>query len=121
MDVEQRRDACWKRIVDEQMVIPAHSFKLYNSDGNKIGRLLYRDRMVTLESTSTDSVVTSSDSVQSLDALFNEVCPVVDPVALQTEVLDAQDSDADEVSGVAGNIESNSKNSTQQSFGICSG
>ena len=34
-DVEHRRDACWKRIVDEKIVIPAHSIKLYDSDGNK--------------------------------------------------------------------------------------
>ena len=35
MDVEHRRDACWKRIVDEKIVIPAHSIKLYDSDGKK--------------------------------------------------------------------------------------
>ena len=48
-DVEHRRDACWKRIVDDKIVIPAHSIKLYDSDGKKTGRLLYRDHTVTLE------------------------------------------------------------------------
>ena len=34
-DVEHRRDACWKRIVDEKIVIPAHSIKLYDPDGKQ--------------------------------------------------------------------------------------
>ena len=54
VDVEQRRDACWKRIVDEKTLIPAHSIKLYDPDGNKTGRLLYSDHTVTLECTSSD-------------------------------------------------------------------
>ena len=53
-DVEHRRDACWKRIVDEKKVIPALSIKLYNDAGERTGRLLYDDHTVTLESTSTN-------------------------------------------------------------------
>ena len=57
MDVEHRRDVCWKRIVDEKIVIPAHSIKLYDIDGNKTGRLLYSNHTVTLESTSTSTCI----------------------------------------------------------------
>ena len=49
MDVENRRDACWKKIIDQKTVIPALSIKLYNADGNKTGRLLYKDNSVELE------------------------------------------------------------------------
>ena len=52
-DVEHRRDVCWKRIVDEKIVIPAHSIKLYDASGNKTGRLLYNDHTVTFECAST--------------------------------------------------------------------
>jgi hypothetical protein len=55
MDVEERRDACWKRIVDEQIVIPAQSIKLYDSEGNKSGRLLYSNGRATVEHPPTDS------------------------------------------------------------------
>ena len=29
-DVEQRRDECWKKILDEKIILPAHSIKLYD-------------------------------------------------------------------------------------------
>ena len=54
-DVEHRRDASWKRILDEEIVIPAQSIKLYDLAGNKTGRLLYSNNTVTLESTSTEA------------------------------------------------------------------
>ena len=44
MDVENRRDACWKKMIDQKTVIPA-----LNADGNKTGRLLYKDNNVELE------------------------------------------------------------------------
>ncbi len=97
-DVEHRRDACWKRIVDEQIAMPAHIIKLYDSEGNKTGRLLYSDHTVTLECTSTDPLDTStieaeashnsstptSETVSPVcvwppaDAPSIEVCPAVD-------------------------------------------
>ena len=40
MDVENRRDGRWKKIIDQKTVIPALSIKLYNADGNKTGRLI---------------------------------------------------------------------------------
>ena len=46
MDVENRRDACWKKIINQKTVIPALSIKLYN---DKTGRLLYKDNNVELE------------------------------------------------------------------------
>ena len=64
MDVEHRRDVCWKRIVDEKVVIPAHSIKLYDTDGNRTGRLVYNDHNVTLDSTSTDELDNTSTSEQ---------------------------------------------------------
>lgn len=85
-DVEERRDACWKRIVDEQIVIPAHSIKLYDADGNKTGRLLYNDHTVTLESTSTDL----SGSTSSIED--ETICPpepVVTP-PLENPVQDGE-------------------------------
>ena len=48
-DVEERQAACWKKIVEERVVIPANSIKLYDNQGNKTGRLLYSNHMVTLE------------------------------------------------------------------------
>ena len=60
MDVEDRRDACWNRIVDEKIVIPAHSIKLYDENGEKTGRLLYNDHTVTLEGTSTNNASAST-------------------------------------------------------------
>ena len=65
-DVELRRDACWKRIVDERIVIPAQSIKLYDSDGHKTGRLLYSGSTVTLES--SNSSTTETEACQTLCA-----------------------------------------------------
>ena len=45
--------------MDEKTLIPAHSIKLYDPDGNKTGRLLYSDHTVTLECTSSDPLGTS--------------------------------------------------------------
>lgn len=72
-DVEE---SCWKRVVDERMAIPALSIKMFDSDGNKTGRLLYSDGSVTLELdllanssdvpvTSTASATESSDATES--------------------------------------------------------
>ena len=55
LDVENRRDDCWKKIVDEKKVIPAHSIKLYDDYGNKTGRLLYGVNSVTLADLSAPS------------------------------------------------------------------
>lgn len=106
MDVEQRRDTCWKRIVDDQMVIPAKTIKLYDSEGNKTGRLLYSNRTVTLEHTSTDIAGTSPESWDDGAPFEDEIGPVADP----TEVLGTQqDSVEDEVSGAPGNLDPYSK------------
>ena len=43
-DVEQRRDECWKKILDEKINLPAHSIKLYDSDGNKTERMVYQNK-----------------------------------------------------------------------------
>lgn len=51
-DVEHRREACWKTIVDKRMVIPACSIKLYDLNGNRSGRLLYINNTVTVDGTS---------------------------------------------------------------------
>jgi hypothetical protein len=59
MDVEHRRDGCWKRIVDEKIAIPAHSIKLYDSDGKKTGRLLYGNRTVTLNYSDSFEIATT--------------------------------------------------------------
>lgn len=57
-DVEQRRDACWKKIVVERIPLPTHSIKLFDSEGNKTGRLLYNNNKVTFEHAS-DSLATN--------------------------------------------------------------
>ena len=61
LDVENRRDACWKKVVDKRTLIPAHSIKLYDADGNKTGKLMYSDNTVTLECVSTDPQDTSDE------------------------------------------------------------
>ena len=71
VDVEHRRDTCWNRIVNEKTVIPAHSIKLYDPDGNKTGRLLYGDHTVTLECTSTNPLDTSES-----EAFHNPETPI---------------------------------------------
>ena len=50
-DVRDRQDACWKRVIDEQILIPAHSIKLYDSDGNRSGTLTYSNDTVELHIT----------------------------------------------------------------------
>ena len=59
-DVEERRDVCWKRIVDEKIVIPAHSITLYDAGGYKTGRLLYTDYTVTFQCAFTATTETST-------------------------------------------------------------
>ena len=76
MDVEHRRDACWKRIVDDKIVIPAHSIKLYDSDGKKTGRLLYRDHTVTLEcSDPLETSTTEAEAFPNLCAADSDPLP----------------------------------------------
>ena len=67
-DVENRRDACWNKIVADKIVIPAHSIKLYDADGNKTGRLLYSDHTVTPECISVDPVGTSTVAFPEAEA-----------------------------------------------------
>lgn len=66
-DVEDRRDSCWNRIIDEQIVIPAHSIKLYDVNGNKTGRLLYSNHEVTTEYTSDCQSNTSTATPDEIE------------------------------------------------------
>lgn len=93
MDVEDRRDACWKRIIDEQIVIPAHSIKLFDSEGNNTGRLLYSNHTVTLEHNSADSLDALADStsppkVINGDQSFNAPDNLSAHETLETSITD---------------------------------
>ena len=83
--LEQRRDACWKRIVDEKTLIPAHSIKLYDPDGNKTGRLLYSDHTVTLECTSSDPLGTSEPEASATITPETPVCDTDAPSTMEDE------------------------------------
>ena len=90
-DVEHRRDACWKRIVDEKIVIPAHSIKLYDPDGNKTGRVLYSDNTVTLECTSTYPLDTSTAKAEAFHNAEAPSPPTETPVcAVDTSTAEAE-------------------------------
>ena len=90
-DVEQRRDECWKKIIDEKIIIPAHSIKLYDSDGNKTGRMVYQNNTVTLESDP------STATFAEVEEFTNEESPatpqtVETQATPQTEILDSRDN-----------------------------
>ena len=115
MDVENRRDTCWEQIVDDKIAIPAHSIKLFDSDGNKTGRLLYNnDHTVTVESSDTLTATieapnqeilatpTSLNPVGEVNTLCTELevsdntCRVDPPLVAQK---DSESSVADTVAG----------------------
>ena len=103
MDVEHRRDACWKRIVDEKIVIPAHSIKLYDSDGKKTGRLLYRDHTVTLEcSDPLETSTTEAEAFPNLCAHDSDPLPFNEALSCTPSPLVNEDTQGEQ--STAGHI-----------------
>ncbi len=45
-DIEDKRKACWNRIIAERIPIPTDSIKLFNSVGDTTGQLIYRTASV---------------------------------------------------------------------------
>ena len=66
-DVEERRDECWEKIINEKINLPAHSIKLYDFDGNKTGRMVYQENMVTLESDPSTATFVEVDNQDTPD------------------------------------------------------
>ena len=59
------QDECWEKIINEKINLPAHSIKLYDSDGNKTGRMVYQDNMVTLESDPSTATFVEVDNQET--------------------------------------------------------
>ena len=53
MDVEERRQKCWNKILEEKIIIPANNIKVFHSDGNLAGKMVYTLGDVTYEPHST--------------------------------------------------------------------
>ena len=99
VDVEHRREACWNKIVD------AHSIKLYDTNGNKTGRLLYSENTVTVESTSTNPVSDSIATFTEAEASHDPETPATTTSVIETDVrsmehaiseISTEDSETDE-------------------------
>lgn len=66
-DVEERRKACWKKILDERITIPANSIKVYDQKGSKTGQLVYNaDGTVAFEASTSAYQDFSSDPDMSV-------------------------------------------------------
>ena len=46
-DVEHRRDACWSKILREKILLPAEEIKVYDREGNSIGKMHYKNGTTT--------------------------------------------------------------------------
>ena len=55
-DAEERRRKCWKKIIDDTIIIPANSIKVYNTQGNPIGKMVYSDKGVIQKNLLTSTV-----------------------------------------------------------------
>ena len=42
-DVEERQESSWKQVVDDRIIILAHSIKIYNSDGLVTAKIVYKN------------------------------------------------------------------------------
>ena len=58
MDVEERRQKCWNKILEEKIIIPANNIKVFDSDGNLAGKMVYTLGDVTYEPHSTSAFPT---------------------------------------------------------------
>ena len=71
--VEERRKTCWDKIIRDRIIIPANAIKIYDSQGNTTGRLVYSEESVMLEPLPVNQAVThqfisSSAAVNHLDS-----------------------------------------------------
>ena len=48
-DVEERRTTCWDKIIQDRIYIPTNSIKIYNQQGESIGKLEYSSHTVTFQ------------------------------------------------------------------------
>ena len=55
-DAEERRRKCWKKIIDDTIIIPANSIEVYNTHGNPIGKMVYSDKGVIQKNLLTSTV-----------------------------------------------------------------
>ena len=44
---EERQKGSWRKIIEDKVLIPANSIKLFYSHGKLVGRMVYRDNEVT--------------------------------------------------------------------------
>lgn len=78
--VKARREKCWDKIIKEHVVIPANSIKLYDSDGNLTGRLLYKDGEVTHQQHPCNSHSMASDNDHTSDhSSLSNAIPLQEP------------------------------------------
>jgi hypothetical protein len=75
-NVEARREKCWDKIINEHVVIPANSIKLYDSDGKLTGRLLYKDGEVTHQQHPSVANTPSNDHSSSDDSSSSTTIPL---------------------------------------------
>ena len=50
-DVQDRQNRCWWKVIEDEINIPAHSVKLFDSHDNVTSRLVYSENTVTHQST----------------------------------------------------------------------
>ena len=44
-DIGERQKGSWREIIEDKVLIPANSIKLFDSHGKLIGRMVYRDEV----------------------------------------------------------------------------
>ena len=89
-DIEERQKGSWRKIIEDKVLIPANSIKLFDLHGKLIGRMVYRDNEVTYvpqvpsqEISNCSPLFTLADGAHSLSLADNSAAGVISPPLTQ--------------------------------------